>query len=122
MGEAVVILTPYVRCEQIVQRCDLASPRQLRRDFQPFGVLVEHRIDDMDEGFIAIEQSMSSGEEVALEPTLALVLAQHFHYPPGLRQIFVARKRRGVPLAAGRFEDRFQSVRNGLVGTEDAEI
>src|SRR5438874_12776090 len=98
------------------------APRQSRRDLQPFGVLVEHRIDDMDERLVAVEQSVSSGEEVALEPALALMFAQHFHYTSGLRQIFVVRKRRGVPLAVGRFEDRFQSVRNGLVGTEDAEI
>ena len=55
MGEAVVILAPDVRGQQVVQRGDLAAPRQVRGDFQPLGVLVEHRIDDVDERFVAVE-------------------------------------------------------------------
>jgi hypothetical protein len=42
MGEAVVILAPDMRGQEVVQRGDLPSPRQVRRDLQPLGVLVEH--------------------------------------------------------------------------------
>src|SRR6516164_9577008 len=42
----------------------------------PFGVLVEHRIDDVDERLITREKAMAAGEQVALEPALALVLAE----------------------------------------------
>jgi hypothetical protein len=37
--EAVVVLAPDVRGQEVVQRSDLAPPRQTRRDRQPLGVL-----------------------------------------------------------------------------------
>jgi len=81
MRESIVILAPHMRTQQVIQRCDLAAPNQAGRDLQPFGVLIEHRIDDVNERFIAIEETMPSGQEISLEPTLALVLAQHLHDP-----------------------------------------
>jgi hypothetical protein len=48
-------------------------------------VLVEHRIDDVDERLVAVEESVPPGEQVALKPPLALVLAEHFHHAPGER-------------------------------------
>src|SRR5260370_39338422 len=84
MRESVVILAPDMRGQQIVQRGDLPPPRQLRSDLQPLGVLVEHRIDDVDERLVAVEKAMPTGKQVALEPALALMLAEHFHHPPGV--------------------------------------
>ena len=40
--EAIVILLPDVGGEQIVERRDLAPPRQFQRNLQPLGVLAEH--------------------------------------------------------------------------------
>ena len=120
--EAVVILPPDVRGQQVVQRGDLPPPRQVRRDLQPLGVLVEHRIDDVDERLVAVEQPVPAGEQVALEPALALVLAEHLHHAAGGREEFVVRHGRGVPLALGHFEDGFQAVGKRLVRAEDAEI
>ena len=77
MGEAVVVLLPDVRGEQVVQRGDLAPPRQFKRDLQPFRMLAEHGIDDADEGLIAVEEAMPAGQQIALEPSLALMLAEH---------------------------------------------
>ena len=122
VGEAVVILPPDMRGQQVVQRGDLPPPRQARRDLQPLGVLVEHRIDDVDERLVAIEESMPPGEQVALEPALALVLAEHFHHPPGGGEKFVVGHGRGVPLALGHFEEGFQAVGERLVRAKDAEI
>ena len=34
-------------------------------------MLVEHRVHDVDEGFIAREQSMAAGEQVTFQPALA---------------------------------------------------
>ena len=42
MREAVVILSPHVRGEQVVERGNLPAPRQTVGDLQPLGVLVEH--------------------------------------------------------------------------------
>ncbi len=123
MGEAVVVLLPDVRGEQIVQRRDLPAPGQLRRDLQPFGVLAEHRIDDADERLVAVEQPVPAGEQIALQPAFALVLAQHrVQHAAGGREELVVLCFAGVPLPVGDFKDRAQEIRERLVGTEDAEI
>jgi len=55
-------------------------------------VLVEHRIDDVDERLIAVEQSVPTGEQIAFEPPLALVLAEHrVQYASGMCEKFVVR-------------------------------
>ena len=61
------------------------------RHLQPLGVLVEHRIDDVDEGFVAVEQSVPPGQQIALQPAFALVLAEHLHDPAAGRQELVVR-------------------------------
>ena len=43
----------------------------LWRDLEPFGVLVDHRVDDVDEGLVAGEEAVAAGEQVAFEPALA---------------------------------------------------
>ena len=53
--EAVVILAPHVGRQQVVQRRKRQPPRDLVRDLEPLGVLVEHGVDDMDEGLVAVE-------------------------------------------------------------------
>ena len=60
--EAIVVLLPDMGGKQIVERGDLSPPGQLRGDLQPFGVLVEHRVDDANESLIAVEQPVPSGE------------------------------------------------------------
>ena len=120
--EAVVILPPDVRGQQVIQRRDLAPPRQVRGDLEPLRVLVEHRVHDVDERLVAVEQSVPSGEQIALQPTLALVLAEHLHHAAGRGEKLVSRHGRGVPLARGHFKERFQAVGKRLVGTEDPEI
>ncbi len=123
VGEPVVILAPDMRGQQVIQRSDLAPPRQVRRDLQPLRVLVEHRIDDVDERLVAVEQSMSAGEQVALEPALALVFAQHrVQHASGRCEQFVVRHGRGVPLALGRLEQGSQTVGERLVRAEDPEV
>src|SRR5580765_5068278 len=79
MAEAIVILPPDMRGQKIVERGDRPPPRHLARGFEPFGMLVHHGIDDMNESIITGEQSMTSREQVALQPTLAIVLAEDLH-------------------------------------------
>ena len=45
-------------------------------------MLVEHGIDNVDEGLVAGEEAVPASQEIAFEPSLALVLAQHLHHPP----------------------------------------
>jgi len=45
----------------------------------------------MDERLVAGEEAVPPGQQIALQPTLALVLAKHLHDPPVGRQMVVPR-------------------------------
>ena len=75
--ETVVILLPDVGRQQIVQRRDFPAPGQFQRYLQPLGVLAEHRIDNTNEGLVAVEQPVASGQQISFKPALALVFAEH---------------------------------------------
>ena len=75
MAETVVVLPPDMGGEQVVQRSDRTAPDDLFRRLQPFGVLVEHRIHDVDECLVAGEKAVPAGEQIAFQPALAGVLA-----------------------------------------------
>ena len=105
MGETIVILLPDVRAEQVVQRGNLAPPRKFGGHLQPFRMLSEHRIDDANEPLIAVEQTMASGQQIAFEPPLALMLAEHAVEDPTLRgQKFVVLRGIGIPLPVGNLK------------------
>ena len=123
MREAVVILPPDVRGQQVIQRGDRPPPRDLPRHLQPLGVLIEHRVDDVHERLVGVEQPVPAGQQIAFEPALALVLAQHLHHaalaaPDGRRPGCVS----AIPLPLGRLEHVAQPVRDGLVRAEEAEV
>jgi hypothetical protein len=122
VAEAVMVLAPDMRGQEIVERGDRAAPRQRARYLQPFGVLVEHGIDDVDEGFIAGEEPVPAGEQVAFEPALAKMFAQDFHHPSVLGEMDVVRFDPFDPDPLGRLEHRIEPVRGGLVRSHDAEI
>jgi len=56
-------------------------PRDLACYLEPFGVLVEHRIHDVDERLVTREETVAAREEISLQPPLAQVFAQHLHHP-----------------------------------------
>jgi len=56
VGETVVILTPDVGGKEIVERSDGFAPGNGAGSLQPFGVLIEHGIDDVNERFVAGEK------------------------------------------------------------------
>ena len=74
-------------------------------------VLVEHRVDDVDERLVAVEQPVTARKQVALEPTLAQVLAQHLHHPSVRGEVVVIRLQLCVPCAVGHLEHRLEAVR-----------
>ena len=122
VGKPVMRLLPDVRGEQVVERRYLFPPGQFGADFQPFGVLVEHRIHDMDERLVAIEQPVPAGEQVALQPALALMFAEYLHYPPVGHQEFIGLFCPCRPLPAGNLKKRIQAVGKSFIGAEDPEI
>jgi len=122
MRETVVHLLPHVGGQQVVQRCDGRTPRKFSRDLQPFGVLVEHRVNDVDEGFVTIEQAVPSGEQIAFKPAFALMLAQHFHDATVQGEELIVVLRARVPLAFRHLEHRGQAIGERFVRAEDAEV
>jgi hypothetical protein len=84
-------------------------------------VLVEHRVDDVDERLVAVEQAVTARQHVALEPPLAEMLGQDLHHPTVGRQMIVTRNALGVPRAIGHLKQRGQPVGRGLVGAHDPE-
>ena len=58
VAEAVVVLPPDVRAEEVVERGDRPPPGDVVAHLQPLGVLVEHRVDDVDERLVAREEAV----------------------------------------------------------------
>ena len=122
MREPVVVLPPYQGGEQVVQRRDRAPPGDLPGGLEPLGVLVEHRVDDVDERLVAVEHPVPAGQQVALQPALAQVLGQHLHHPAVGGQVVVAVDDLRVEGAVGHLEHVLQPVGGGLVRPEQPEV
>ena len=120
--EAVVVLTPHVRREEVVERGDGPPPGDLPGRLQPLRVLVEHRVDDVDERLVAVEEPVPAGQQVALEPALAEVLGEDLHHAAVGREPLVVRLGSREPGAARHREDVAESVRGRLVRPEETEV
>lgn len=54
VSETVMVLTPDRGGKQNVERGDFGTPFDLKTLFDPFAVLVNHRVDDVDEGLVGV--------------------------------------------------------------------
>jgi hypothetical protein len=120
-----MVLSPHQCRDQQVERRHLGAPGQLAAFFQPLGVLIEHRVDDMDERLVAVDQAVPAALQVAFEPAFNGVLAQHLHDPAfgsELGAVGVLGKIFGEPQLLGNVVERLQPVRLRLVRAEDAEV
>jgi hypothetical protein len=93
-----------------------------RADLQPLGVLIQHRVDDVDEGFVAREEAVPAREEIALEPALALMLRQHLHDAAVGAEVSVGVFECGEPGLAGHLVHRIEPVGRRFVRAEQPEI
>jgi hypothetical protein len=84
-------------------------------------VLVEHRVDDVDERFVAGEKAVTAGQQIPFEPALALMLAQHFHHAAIGGDVVVAGNDFRRRAAARDLEHGAPAVRGRFVRTEDAK-
>src|SRR5688572_6656243 len=89
---------------------------------QPFSVLVEHRVDDVNERLVAAEEPMASGEQIAFQPSLTLVLTQHFHDASVSGDMRVAIQDLRARHAGGHIQYIVPAIRSRFIGTEDAEV
>lgn len=83
---------------------------------------LEHRVDDVNEGFITRKAAVSPREQVGFEPSLTLVLAENFHHAAVRRQMIVFRQDLRDVAAVRHIKDILTTVGIVLVGTEKAEI
>ena len=65
---------------------------------------------------------MPAGQEIALEPALALVLAEHLHHPPVGGEVVIPRIGLGDPGAIGDLEHVLPAVGVVLVRAEQPEV
>ena len=71
MGEAVVVLPPDERSDQQVERGDRSPPVEFElRLLQPLGMLVVHRVDDVDERLVGVEEPVAAGQHDSLRASL----------------------------------------------------
>ena len=123
MRETVMILLPDVRGQQVIQRSDFPAPWQFQRDLQPFGMLAEHRIDDTNERLVTVEQPVPPGQQIAFQPALALMLAEHrIKHPASRCEELVIVDRLSVPLAIGHLEHSAEKIRQCLIRPEYPEV
>src|SRR5438874_13518431 len=110
MAKTVVILTPNMGGEQIVERGNGPTPRQMAGHLQPFRMLIEHRIDDVNESFITGEEAVAAGEQITFQPALALMLAQYFHHAAISRDMVVLGNNDGGRATIGDFKNGAPAV------------
>src|SRR5450759_3906705 len=85
-------------------------------------MLIKHRIDDMNERLVAVKQPVSAGEQISLEPTFALMLAQHFYYASvGCKKLIVL-FRSCYPLPVSGLKNGIQSIGKCLVRSENPKV
>ena len=102
VGEAVVVLPPDERGDEQVDGGDGRAPAEFVLGFfQPLGVLVEHGVDDVDEGLVGGEEAVAAGEHVAFEPAFEGVLAEHLH-DAAVRARSRCRRRRSGRISASQ--------------------
>jgi hypothetical protein len=76
----------------------------------------------VDERFIAREQAVPSGEQVALQPALAGVLGQDLHHPAVRCEVLVDRLDGAAPDLVGDLQHCAQPVGFGLVRADQPEV
>jgi hypothetical protein len=122
VAQPVVVLPPDMRAEQVIEGCDRTPPRDVVAYLEPFGVLVEHRVDDMDERLVARKETVPSRQQVPLEPALALMFAEDLHHPAVGREMIVF----GIDIrhvaAIGDLQHILPAVGIVLVGAEQPEV
>ena len=99
-----------------------AAPLEPRGFLEPFGVLHDHRGAHHRERLVGDEDPVASGEQIALEPALAQVLAQHLHHASRRRDVIVDRDAAPDEAAFSTSNTARQPIRVGFVGTEEAEV
>jgi len=85
-------------------------------------MLVEHRIHDVDKGFVTREQAVAAGQQVAFEPPLTKVFAEHLHHATLPRKMDVVGLDLFHPDPLRRLEHIVEAIGCGLIGAHQTKI
>ena len=122
MAESVMVLTPNMRGQQIIQRGQRTPPRNVTSDLEPLGVLIEHGINDVNESLVTGKEAMTASEQITLQPALAKMLAQNFHYSAIRSDVLVGLEDVAGKNAIGGLENRGEAIGFGFVQAEEPEV
>jgi len=61
MRETIVVLSPYCGGEEDIEGGDLSAPFDFEAFLDPFAMLVYHGVDDVNEWFVAVEETVATG-------------------------------------------------------------
>ncbi len=117
-----MLLAPGFGRQQIIQRGNRFAPGHFEGSFEKLGVLIHHAVDDRQKSFVARKDAVPAGEQIALQPTLAVVFAQHFEDAAIGADVFAILRQRPDILPVGRFENRADSIGFQFIGANDAEV
>src|SRR5215212_2483524 len=120
--EAVVVVAPGRRGQKYIERGDRLPPGEVGCLLQPLGVLHYHGGGDHREGLVGREEAVAAGQEVALEPALAQMLAQDLKDPTVVGDVVGVGYRRADEAAVLDLEYGAEAVGVDLVRAEEPEV
>ena len=123
MCKSVVILLPYIRSKDKVQRSDWLSPGKLVCNFDPFSMLCCHRVNYTDECFVRSEESMTTCQQVSFQPSLAHMLRKHtVHDTAVCSKVVIIAVHICIPRTILYFKCMIQTVGHRLIWSKDTEV
>jgi hypothetical protein len=125
MGETIVILSPDGSGKKDIEGGNLCTPRNLVTFFDPLTMLVDHGVDDVDEGLVGVEETVATREKVTFQPTFASVLGKYFHDTTShhkISTILIFLEVLSHPDLLSGLVDLAKLVGLSLIRTEDTEV
>ena len=116
-----MVVAPGRRGEQDVEAGHLGAPGEGCGLLEPLAVLHGLRGTHHREGLVRREEAVPSGERVALQPAVTVVLGEHLHHPPVTRECDIVVGDLLHEGTVGDGEDISEPIAGGLIGTEQAE-
>lgn len=117
-------LTPDCAGQKDVERRNILTPCDFSTLLKPLGVLVDHRIDDVYERLVGVEESVATAEDVAFKPTFDGVLRKHLHNSAiraEIAAVFIFVEVSIDPDLLSCLVDLAKLVALSLIGTHDTE-
>ena len=123
MCKSIMILLPYIRCQNEVQGCNWLSPGKLVCYFQPFCMLCCHRIYNTDKCFVRSKETMTSGKKISFQPCFTHMLRKHTIHDTSIQcKVVIITVHICIPRTILNFECMIQTVRHRFVRSENTEV